>query len=389
MANVDAHQHGLLGNLIAEGHAPEVAAKLGVHLADDVQEDSVVVLGNSPVGHELRDDRAVAVNLVLEERVEVLVVGVVGHDDQENEVGVLDGSARVLDRRQHLLVVVVLDARGKSFQKILLVDGGLVGDGADVGVLNSDVETFLEGKVVELVVDVVGVLDILLEADNRESLESLRLVHHRVEAVGVVEGARICRVWVTSRLLSLLLLVVLVSASSLLLEVGRLEDLRLFEDFGLDGIGIELNIEAPLLDLLALSNHFVQLLNGVNSVMWLLEETLSHLSHSLFIFPDTLGNTDKHSEFWRQINILALLLNLKEGLLHLLDLLIILLFEVGCHRNSSASFALFEVTGLGAHVETHITDFISLMVAIARHDDSALKLINDSLLDLLATWWLI
>ena len=189
MANVDAHKHSLLGNLVAEGHAPEVTAKLRVHLTDDVQEYAVVVLGNGPVGHELRDDRAVTVNLVLEEGVEVLVVGVVRHDDQEYKVGVLDGSTRVLDRRQHLLVVVVLDARGKSFQKILLVDGGLVGDGANVGVLDSDVEAFLEREVVELVVDVVGVLDILLEADDGESLESLGLVHHRVEAVGVVEGA--------------------------------------------------------------------------------------------------------------------------------------------------------------------------------------------------------
>ena len=384
MANVDADEHGLLGNLVAEGHAPEVTTKLGVHLADDVQEYAVVVLGNGPVGHKLRDDRAVAVDLVLEEGVEVLVVGVVRHDDQEDKVGVLDGSARVLDRRQHLLVVVVLDARGKSFQKILLVDGGLVGDGADVGVLDSDVEAFLEGEVVELVVDVVGVLDILLEADDGESLESLGLVHHRVEAVGVVEGAGICRVWVSSRLLGLLLLVVLVSASSLLLEVGRLEDLRLLKDLGLDGIGVELNIEAPLLDFLALSNHFVQLLNGVNSVMWLLEETLSHLGHGLFIFTDILRNTDKHGEFWRQINVLALLLDLKEGLLHFQDLLIILLFEVGSHGNGRAGLALLEVTGLRAHIETHIADLVRLVVAIARHDDSALELINDSLLDLLA-----
>ena len=389
MANVDAHEHGLLGNLVAERHAPQVTTELGVHLADDVQEYAVVVLGNGPVCHELRYDRAIAVDLVLEEGVEVLVVGVVRHDDQENEVGVLDGSARVLDRWQHLLVVVVLDARGKSFQKILFVDGGLVGDGADVGVLDSDVEAFLEGEVVELVVDVVGVLDILLEADDRESLESFGLVHHRVEAVGVVEGAGICRVWVSSRLLGLLLLVVLVSASSLLLEVWRLKDLRLLQDLGLDGIGVELNIEAPLLDFLALSNHFVQLLNRVNSVMRLLEETLSHLGHGLFIFTDTLRNTDKHGEFWRQINVLALLLDLKEGLLHFQDLLIILLFEVSSHGNSRASLALLEVTGLRAHIETHIADLVRLMMAVARHDDSALELIDDSLLDLLASWRLV
>ena len=67
MANVDANKHGLLGNLVAEGHTPEVTAKLRVHLTDDVQEYAVVVLGNGPVGHELRDDWAIAVDLVLEE----------------------------------------------------------------------------------------------------------------------------------------------------------------------------------------------------------------------------------------------------------------------------------------------------------------------------------
>ena len=269
------------------------------------------------------------------------------------------------------------------------MDGGLVRDGADVGVLDPDVEAFLEREVVELVVDVVSVLHILLEADDRESLESLGLVHHRVEAVGVVEGARICRVWVSSRLLSLLLLVILVSTSGLLLEVRRLEDLRLLEDFGLDGIGVELNIKAPLLDLFTLSDHFVQLLNGVNSVVWLLEEALSHLGHGLFIFTDILRDTDKHGEFWRQINVLALLLYLKQRLLHFQDLLVILLSEVGSHGNSRASFALFEVTGLGAHIETHIADLVRLMVAVARHYNGALELINDSLLDLLAARWLL
>jgi hypothetical protein len=118
--------------------------------------------------------------------------------------------------------------------------------------------------------------------------------------------------------------------------------------------------------------------------MWLLEETLSHLGHGLFIFTDILRNTDKHGEFWRQINVLALLLDLKEGLLHFQDLLIILLFEVGSHGNGRAGLALLEVTGLRAHIETHIADLVRLVVAIARHDDSTLKLINDSLLDLLA-----
>lgn len=38
------------------------------------------------------------------------MVGVVGHDDKEDEIGVFDRSVGGLDSRHHLLVVVVLDA---------------------------------------------------------------------------------------------------------------------------------------------------------------------------------------------------------------------------------------------------------------------------------------
>ena len=94
----------------------------------------------------------------------------------------------------HFLVVVVLDARGKSFQKILFVHGSLVRHWADIGVLDADVKSLLHRQVVELIVDVVSVLDILLEADNGESLEGFGLVDHGVKAVGVVQGPRNWRV---------------------------------------------------------------------------------------------------------------------------------------------------------------------------------------------------
>lgn len=80
----------MLGYFRTERHSPEIAAKLGVHLADDVKENPVIVLGDGAVGNELRDNRAIAVDLVLKEGVEVLVVRVVGHYDQEYEVRVLD-----------------------------------------------------------------------------------------------------------------------------------------------------------------------------------------------------------------------------------------------------------------------------------------------------------
>ena len=178
MADVDTHEHSLLTDLVAEGHAPEVTTELGVHLTNDIEEDTVIIFGDSPVGDELGDDGTVTVNLVLQEGVEVLVVAVIRHNNQENEVRVLDSAIRGLNSGQHFLVVVVLDTRGESFQKILLMDGCAVRDGADIGVFYSDVKTLLLGKVVELVIDVVSVLNVLLEANDGESLECLGLVDH-------------------------------------------------------------------------------------------------------------------------------------------------------------------------------------------------------------------
>jgi len=58
------------------------------------------------------------------------------------------------------------------------MDGGLIRDGANVGVLDANIEPFLDGEVVELVIDVVGVLYVLLEANNSEALKVLGLMNH-------------------------------------------------------------------------------------------------------------------------------------------------------------------------------------------------------------------
>ena len=58
------------------------------------------------------------------------------------------------------------------------MDGGLIRDGANVGVLDANIEPFLDGEVVELVVDVVSVLYVLFEANNGEALKVLGLMNH-------------------------------------------------------------------------------------------------------------------------------------------------------------------------------------------------------------------
>ena len=162
VANIDTHKHGLFGDLLAERHSPEIASKLGVHLSDDVQEDSIVVLEDCSVGDELGDNRTVAVDFIFQERIEVLMVGVVRHDHQEEELRVFDGSIGIVDHWQHLFVVVVLDGRGEGIQEELLVNQGLVSNWTDVCILNLNIKTFLLRQVVEFIVDEVGVVHVSL-----------------------------------------------------------------------------------------------------------------------------------------------------------------------------------------------------------------------------------
>ena len=97
----------------------------------------------------------------------------------------------------------------------------------------------------------------------------------------------------------------------LLSKVWRLKDHRLFEDLGLDGVWVELDVETPRLDLVRLGNHLVQGLDGLDTVLWLLEETLTHIGNSLLVFSDFLWDTNQHAQLWRQIDVLTLLLNFK------------------------------------------------------------------------------
>ena len=53
VAHVDTYKHCLVRDFGPEAHAPKIAAELGVHLTDDVQEDAVVILHDCAVSNEL------------------------------------------------------------------------------------------------------------------------------------------------------------------------------------------------------------------------------------------------------------------------------------------------------------------------------------------------
>ena len=138
-----------------------------------------------------------------------------------------------------------------------------------------------------------------------------------------------------------------------------------------------------------MGNHLVELLDGVDAVLRLLEETLTHLSDSFLVLSHLLGDTDEHGELGWEVDVLPLLLNFKQRLVHLSNLHIVLLSEVAGHRDSRASFALLEVAGFRAHVEANIADLVRLVVTIHSHDDGALELVDDGFLVLLLLWLMV
>ena len=163
---------------------PQVSTQLGVDLSEDVDEDTIVELLDGLARHELRDDRAVCVDLVLESCVEVLLLDRVWHDDQEKveifsllwllqlfSIGIFSAD---------ILGVVVVNGLLESF------DIGLVAQLNDVSVVNVDVEPPLLRELVEAVVQVLAMLHILLEAKDRPLSEVNRLLHNGTEDLGVV-----------------------------------------------------------------------------------------------------------------------------------------------------------------------------------------------------------
>ena len=166
-------------------------------------------------------------------------------------------------------------------------------------------------------------------------------------------------------------------------EVRCLKDLGFIQHLGFDGVRCQLDVETPLLDFFALRNHGIQFTNGSNTVVGLLEETLSHCCHRLLVLPHFLRDAYQHAELWRQVDVLTLLLNFKQGLVEVHDLLVILLLEVLNHRNRRASFSLLELARGWTHVVADVGDLVGLVMTITGHHDGSFKFVVDRLLNFL------
>jgi hypothetical protein len=221
----------------------------------------------------------------------------------------------------------------------------------------------------------VSVCHVTFETEYSEALKHLRLVYHSVKVVAIVENSRLVSVGV------LVLLSGVSTTARLGSEVGGLINLGTFKDLGFNIVGLERNLETPLLNFFTAGDHLVELADRADTIVRLLEETLAHGSHGLFVLAHFLGDSYQHAKLGRQIDILSFLLDFKQGLIEGHNLFVVLLAEVVHHRDSLAGLSLFKAARLRAHVPAHSRNLVGFVVAVACHDNGMLKFIIDSLLN--------
>lgn len=210
-------------------------------------------------------------------------------------------------------------------------------------------------------------------------------MNHCVKIVRIVQNTRDASI---SRFVLILLTWVLVSSRSLSGKIWRLENPWSFENFGFNCIRRQGDVKAPLLDLFARWNHLIKLANRSYAIMWLLEETLSHSSHRLFVFTNFLGDSNEHAKFGWKVNILSFLLNFKKRLVKTHNLLVVLRSEVLNHWYCLAGFSLLKAASLWAHIPSDSAYFVRFVMAVASHDDCMFEFIINGFLNLNGFWWL-
>ena len=83
MTYVNTHKHSLPWNLRPKVEPPQITAKLGINLSQDIDIDPIIVFLNGFTRYELRDNWAVSVYFVFESSVKMLLFYRIRHDDEE------------------------------------------------------------------------------------------------------------------------------------------------------------------------------------------------------------------------------------------------------------------------------------------------------------------
>jgi hypothetical protein len=202
------------------------------------------------------------------------------------------------------------------------------------------------------------VRDILLKTEDGPFPEMDGLMHDGAQNLCIIQWTRRLRSmwhWLSLRWLWL------VNGGSL-------------QDPGLNCIWFEVDVEVPLLDLLGLSDHSVELLDAPNSLWWLLEETLSDVGHDALVFSDLGWDADKGAKLWWQVDILSLLPNLKQWLVNGVNFDPVSSLEIVNHVGPCFLVTMVKDVVFGVHVPLDLMHFVGSVGAILGHNDGAFKL---------------
>lgn len=229
---------------------------------------------------------------------------------------------------------------------------GLVAELNNISVIDVNVEASLFGELIESVVEVFSMGDILLKAEDGPLSEVDWLVDNGSEDLGVVEGAVLTTVVTGVNLWS-------------------------FQNSSLDSIWLDVDVEVPFLDFLGVGDHSVELLDGSNSLWWLLEEALSDVGHDSLVLSNFGGDSDKGAELWREINVLSLLADLEERLVDGVNLHTVSGLEVVNHVGSGLLISVVEDIVLRVHVPLDLMDLVGSVRSVLGHDDGTLELSID------------
>lgn len=230
---------------------------------------------------------------------------------------------------------------------------GLVAELNNISVIDVNVEASLFGELVESVVKVFSMGDILLKAEDGPLSEVDWLVDDGTKDLGVIKGS--------------------------VLRTTAVAGVNLwsFQNSSLDSIWLDVDVEVPFLDLLGVSDHSVELLDGSDSLWWLLEEALSNVGHDSLVLSNFGGDSDKGAELWREINVLSLLADLEERLVDGVNLNSISGLEVVNHVGSGLLISVVEDVVLRVHVPLDLMDLVGSVRTVLGHDDGTLELSVD------------
>lgn len=161
--------------------------------------------------------------------------------------------------------------------------------------------------------EVLSVLDVLLKTEDSPLLEIDGLAYNLSEDVGIIER-----------------LVAGLGSWCRNDGLGSLihKDTWSREDLSLKLIRLKVDLKIPLLDFLGAGDHVVEVGDTLDPVIRTLEKALADISHDLLVLSDLGGDAYENAELRWQIDVLLLLLDLKEGLSGVSDLGFVDLLEI-------------------------------------------------------------